>query len=202
MVVRLTEEPSLTTGFNGLRMTADEYFALPDDGSRYELIDGVVVMSPSPSVAHQRVSGIIFFELKTYVDAKGLGEVLFEIDLKLDKGLAGRDIVYRPDVICFRGDATRQIDSRLQGVIPAVVVEVVSADSAGRDRKSKLTDYQRFGIAEYWLVDQVEEEFHFFQLRNGGFVEVATSGDQYESAVIPGFRLDLARVRVAFRALK
>jgi Uma2 family endonuclease len=201
MVVRLAELRRRRSGYAGLRLTADEYFSLADDGNRYELIDGVVTMSPSPSADHQRASRAIYDQLSRFVGDHNLGEVFYEIDVHFGKSPDGRDIVYRPDVICFLGPASREIGGRLR-IIPNVAVEIVSLESSSRDLETKRLDYERFGVREYWLIDPIEERTTFFRLRDGKFIEAPTGADRYESTVVSGFQLDLARVRATFRSVK
>lgn len=200
MVVRNDTMTKYRSGYAGLRLTADEYFALPDDGNRYELIDGVVSTSPSPSANHQRVSRAIFRQLDAFVEQARIGEVFYEIDVQLGKSADGRDIVYCPDVMCFLGKASHAVGGRFR-IVPAVVVEVVSPESPSRDYQTKRDDYERFGVAEYWLIDPIAEEMHFYRLANGSYVEAVVDGVFYESEVVAGFRLDLVKVRGAFRAI-
>ncbi len=197
MVVRIPQISSLHPGYSGLRLTADEFLGLPDDENRYELIDGVVTMSPSPSVSHQRVSGLIFRLLATYVEERGLGECFYEIDVHFGKSDEGRDIVYRPDVICYIGAPPRAADERLR-LVPSVVVEVVSPESRNRDSNTKLRDYARFGVAEYWLVDPTADAVHIYRRATDDLVEQPFA-EFYDSQAVPGFRLDLTVVRRSFR---
>jgi Uma2 family endonuclease len=201
MVVRLANLRHRRSGYAGLRLTADEYFSLPDDGNHYELIDGVVTMSPSPSADHQRASQEIFLQLAGFVRERNLGEVFYEIDVHFGKSPEGRDIVYRPDVICFLGDASREFGGRLR-IIPDITVEVVSDESSNRDMETKRLDYERFGVREYWLIDPIEERVTFCRLLSGKFVEATAGASHFESAVLPGFRLDLAPIRATFRSVR
>lgn len=201
MVLRLADVRRGRSSYAGLRLTADQYFELPDDGNRYELIDGVVTMSPSPSADHQRTSRDVFKQLDAFVDRHKLGEVFYEIDVHFGKSPEGRDIVYRPDVICFLGDASREIAGRLR-IIPDLAVEVVSDESSNRDMETKRLDYERFAVREYWLIDPIEERITFFRLRDGKFFEAPAGPDYYESGVVPGFQLDLARIRSTFRSVR
>src|SRR5438876_8021017 len=75
--------------------TYSDYAALPVDGKRYEIVDGVLYMSPSPSIIHQRIAGRIFRYLATYVEDAGLGLVL---DAPTDVELSPID-VFQPDVL-------------------------------------------------------------------------------------------------------
>lgn len=77
----------------------------------------------------------------------------------------------------------------------------ISPDSRSLDRETKHDDYERAGVQEYWLIDPEQETMTFYRLTRGRFAEAPFSGDAYESQAVPGFRLDLAKVRAAFRSL-
>ncbi|GMU80251.1 MAG: hypothetical protein AMXMBFR47_01220 [Planctomycetota bacterium] len=184
----------------GLRLTAAEYFSLPDDGNVYELIDGVLVLSPSPTPRHQLVAKVILRQLDDYVERGNLGLVLYETDVQLPTPPGGRDLVYRPAILYVAADRVGQIRGRID-IVPDLIVEVVSPDSRSLDTQTKRDDYERAGVREYWLIDPEAERFTFFQRKDGAFGEVASSTTSYASEVIPGFSLDLARVRATFRSL-
>ncbi|HMN41559.1 MAG TPA: Uma2 family endonuclease [Phycisphaerales bacterium] len=174
--------------YSGLRMTADDYFALDDDGFRYELIDGVVVMTPSPSPGHQDIRAEIEHQLRLFVRARGLGLVLSEVDVRFDASL-----VYRPDLIFLRKGRYSKPLKRVE-VSPDLIVEVASPSTVSLDQTTKLGDYQRFGVAEYWLVDASRHTIRFLRLVRGAYVEVQPSHGRFESEAVPGFALDLAAV--------
>lgn len=111
---------ALESKYRGLRMTADEYLDLPDDGHRYELIGGVVCTSPSPSFPHQRIATEIASQISQYIGKTGSGAVVIEVDVRLSD-----DIVCRPDVIYPSHAKLAQCDQRVT-VAPDVIVEVVS----------------------------------------------------------------------------
>lgn len=186
-----------TIGYAGLRLSADDFSGLPDDGNRYELIEGAVTIPPSSSASHQRVTGLNFRLPGAYVEANRLGECFFEIDVFFGRSAEGRDIIYRPDVICYLGPASRAEGQRLR-LIPAVVVEIVSPESLNRDSLTKRHDYARFGVAEYWLINPADRKFSFFHMTPDGFIQAPCIADVYASAAIPGFRLDLRAVRSAY----
>ena len=179
--------------YHGLRMTADEYLALEDDGYRYELIDGVLLVSPSPKPTHQKVANRILNQLINYVETHAVGEVLHEIDVRLDE-----DLLYGPEVVFLSAD---QVSANWRGIraAPAMICEVVSPESRRRDAESKKRDYERYGVREYWLVDPEREQFTFYRLVEGRYVEVAPEAERFASQAVPGFVLDLAAVRRAFR---
>lgn len=194
------KQPACESGFAGLRLTAEEFFALPDDGNRYELIDGVLIMSPSPTPRHQLVAKLILRQLDDFVERQGLGLVLYETDVWLRERLGGGEVVYRPEIMFIAAVRLAEVRGRIQ-LAPDLVVEVISPESRGLDTRTKFADYERAGVREYWLIDPPNEEMRFYRLADGRFVEAPASESHYESAVVPGFRLELARIRAAFRML-
>lgn len=191
-------KPVHRTGYAGLRLTAEEYFALPDDGNKYELVDGVLLMSPSATTGHQRVAAVLFGELYAHVEPKRLGLLLFETDVNLGKSLGGAPIVYRPEIVFISMPRAAQVKRRIE-IVPDLVIEIISPDSRSLDSETKFCDYERAGVKEYWLIDPLEERMTFYRLVNGRFVEVPTADDVFISEAVPGFRLNLSKVRAVFR---
>ncbi len=189
MVVALTPFEQPAPLYNGLRMTADEYLALEDDGFRYELIDGVVVTTPSPTLEHQDVRGEIEWQLRTFVRKNRLGWVISEVDVKL-----GESLVYRPDLIFLSGSRLSRLPKRIT-IAPDLAVEVLSPSSIALDQKTKLADYQRAGVIEYWIVDPTSGSIMFLRLGRLGYTHETHSRDTFESTAVPGFTLDLAAIR-------
>lgn len=184
--------------FRGLRMTADEFLQIPDDGYNYELIDGVVVMSPSPSPKYQRVAVEIAAQIAWFLRDHPVGEVFPEIDVHIGQGPTGGDLVYRPQIVFVRAERLRGMEDKIIGG-PDLVVEVISRGSRRMDTQTKKHDYESFGVREYWLVDPDRERMTFYHLESGRLVEVPAQGDAFASQAVPGFVLDLARVREKFK---
>jgi len=178
-------------------MTADEFLEIADDACFYELVDGIVIMSPSPTPKHQDVAGLIYHLLASFLERHVVGKAFMETDLHLGKGPTGGDLVYRPDVVFIRQEHLGQLSDRLAGP-PDLVVEVISERSRRFDTQTKKHDYERFGVREYWIIDPQRKAMTFYRLDSGRFVEVASTGDTFTSQAVPGFVLDLARVRQAF----
>ena len=186
--------------YNGVRMTADEFFDLPDDGYRYELVQGVVVMSPSPKPRHQLVATEILRQLANYLHARRIGRVLPDTDVHLGRDVAGKDFVYRPDILFILAERWRIENNRLVGP-PDLAVEVVSPGSRRFDSQTKKEDYERFGLREYWLVDPERRSMTFYRRDDQGrFVEALIDGDVFRSEAVPGFELELRLVRDEFEA--
>ena len=183
--------------YAGLRMAADEFLQISEDGFNYELIDGIVMMTPSPTPKHQAVLMEIAAQIALYLRNHPAGQVFPETDVPLGRGPTGGDLVYRPELVFLRSERLPEITDRITGA-PDLVVEVVSRGSRRFDSETKKNDYERAGVLEYWLIDPERNEMIFFRLERGGFVEVAPQADGFASTAVPGFVLDLVRVRDAF----
>jgi Uma2 family endonuclease len=131
------------------RWSYKEYAALPNDGNQYEVINGVLFMTPSPSGAHQDAVGEIFAYLREHIKQNNLGLVrMAPFDVELSPGT-----VVQPDVFVILNEHFDRItDNRILGA-PDLVVEVASPSTAIYDRHNKLDAYAHAGVAEYWIVD-------------------------------------------------
>ena len=186
--------------YRGLRMTAEEFMRLPECEITYELIDGVVFMSPSSTPAHQRIISRISYLIETYLDQHPIGAVYVEVDANLGAHY-GRHLVYRPDVVYLRKERAEESHERISGA-PDLVVEVISPDSRQYDSITKKDDYERCGVTEYWLIDPLESKMTFYVRRDEKFVDAAPVGDTFASSAIPGFSLELTRIRQLFKTPK
>jgi Uma2 family endonuclease len=183
--------------YRGLRMDADEFVQVPDDGFNYELIDGVVVMSPSPSPPHQAVTTELIVQIGEYLRDHPVGQVWAELDVHFGVGESGRDVVYKPELIFVRAERLPQMRDKIVGA-PDLVVEVISRGSRRLDSETKKQDYERFGVGEYWLFDPQRKAMTLHRLRDRKLHEIEPEADQFASEAVPGFVLDLSRVRDAF----
>ncbi|MGQ9926878.1 MAG: Uma2 family endonuclease [Chloroflexaceae bacterium] len=129
--------------------TYADYARIPDDGQRYEVINGVLYMTPAPGTEHQGVSNLIATFLTLHVQLAGMGKVFSApTDVELTPGC-----VVQPDVLVISAARLHLITpSRIVGP-PDLVVEVTSPGTAGYDRREKQDAYARAGVPEYWIVD-------------------------------------------------
>jgi len=160
------------------RLTRADLWAMPDDGRRYELLDGAIIVSPPPSIRHQRA---VLRATVLLADAAGPGLEVLPAPL----GLFFPDEDYlEPDVMVF--DPGVVVDDEVRGGMPLLVVEVVSPSSSRRDIGDKLTRYQDEGVQHYWVVDPVDPRLRVWQLVDGAYVEIAdVSGDEEWTAGAP-----------------
>jgi len=183
--------------YHGLRMTAGKYLSLPPDGFKYELVDGVVWMSPGATPLHQRIANRILHEIATHLERHPVGEVFSEVDVHLEKRPRGKDLVYRPDVVFVRPGKVSPDYQRLIGP-PDVVVEIISREGERYDRETKGGDYERNGVGEYWLIDPHRKTWNFFRLKGKRYVDVTPLRGGFKSEAIRGFTLNLKRIRTLF----
>ena len=176
-----------------IKFTYDDYKTLPESETlRYELLDGELVMVPSPSIRHQRVSRNLFEVLNAYVRESGRGEVLYA---PCDVYLGINDVV-QPDLIYISAERSDIIgEEEIQGA-PDLVVEILSPSSAPRDRVYKRTLYARYGVREYWLVDPQTRTVEVLRLGGRGFRKIGLygEGEDFASPLLPGLEISVADV--------
>jgi Uma2 family endonuclease len=119
----------------------------PDDGRRYELVRGELLVSPSPTPTHQRVLKRLHLALVEYFEGRALGEVFFA---PVDLILTNHD-VFVPDLLVV-GDPS-SVSGRGIEAPPLLVVEILSPSTRKQDRGLKAQRYRELGVRHYWIVD-------------------------------------------------
>lgn len=176
------------------KLTYEDFVKLPDDGNRYEIIDGELIVNPAPVPFHQRVVRKLLVRLDAYFESQGGGEVFQSpIDVVLEEGN-----VVEPDlIVILRGRAHLLGPKNVQGA-PDLVIEVLSEGTRRYDERDKRQLYERCGVDEYWIVDPVIELVKIYRRAGGVFVRVAEisteTGGAITSPLLPGFSLDIAAV--------
>jgi Uma2 family endonuclease len=129
-----------------LKLTYDDFVQFPDDGKRHELIDGEHYVTPSPSIAHQRVSGRLYLLIGTWLEEHPVGQLFYG---PLDVVFSEFDVV-EPDLLYLSNEraATVLTGQHVQGV-PELVVEIASKRTRKRDETVKRRLYERTGVSEY-----------------------------------------------------
>ena len=129
--------------------TRDAVLALPDDGRRYELISGELVVTPAPSGLHQTALMAVYNWIWPLVGAAGLGRVLVSpADIAL-----GEDEILQPDLFVFRTITGKPLHHWKDLSELLLVVEILSPSTARYDRELKRRRYQRARVPEYWILD-------------------------------------------------
>lgn len=129
------------------KLTYSDYATIPDDGKRYEVLEGGLLVTPAPSPLHQRVSFRLQRQLADYFGARSLGEVF---NAPIDVILSDHDII-QPDLVIV--DRPERVSTRGIEGAPLLVVEILSPSTRKRDRTVKARRYAALGIPHFWLVD-------------------------------------------------
>jgi Uma2 family endonuclease len=161
----------------GHPFTAEELDRMPDDGHRYELLDGALVVSPRPGMPHQIVATRLATVLSNACP-DGL-HVVAEPAVQL-----AADTEFVPDIVVVRQD---QIGTKCISP-PLLAVEVRSPRTALIDLNRKKAAYERFGVPSYWIMvpDPSAPELIAFELRDGHYLQAAcVAGDAAFSAIRP-----------------
>lgn len=171
------------------KLTYHDYLLLPDDGKRYEIIDGDLFVTPSPTTRHQLIVGRFLHHMMTYLETHPVGTVF---TAPYDVVLSDTDIV-EPDLLLVLHTGRAKItEKNVQGP-PDMTLEVLSPGTAARDRDLKRKRYERFGVQEYWLVDPNQNTLEILALQSGRYVQVccASHPAACASTLLPGLVLDL-----------
>jgi Uma2 family endonuclease len=145
--------------------TYDEMLAeLPETAQPLELWDGEIVVSLSPHADHQRIVLRVCERLNRFVTERKLGEVFVS---PLDVVLSQRRVV-QPDVFFISNQRRHIIQKHIRGV-PDLAIEIISTGTWQRDRVSKKSLYEQFGLPEYWIVDPESRTIEVFALVEGAY---------------------------------
>ena len=129
--------------------TVDDLHELPDDGQRYEVIDGELFVTPSPSARHQRALGLLFRRIADYLDREPVGYVFFapaDVTFSPKRGV-------QPDLFVAPAAGGRSPESFADIKRLLLAVEVLSPSTARADRVVKRALYRDEGVPEFWIVD-------------------------------------------------
>ncbi len=130
------------------KLTYADYLEIPDD-ERYELLNGDLFLSPSPSELHQYLLSVLHLRIGSFARDRNLGKVYFS---PFDVVLSDTDVV-QPDLLFISSDRIEIITANNVQGAPDLVVEILSPGTADRDRTLKLDLYAKHGVKEYWIVD-------------------------------------------------
>ncbi|MGH7965190.1 MAG: Uma2 family endonuclease [Candidatus Binatia bacterium] len=166
------------------KMSYEDFLAWADEDALAEWVNGEIVMTSPASKRHQDLSGFLESILRVFVEVHQLGAVFSgPFQMKLEHGR-------EPDVLFVaREHLDRLKQTYLDG--PAdLVIEIISPESAGRDRGDKFYEYEAGGVPEYWLLDPQRRTVEFYCLEDEQY-HLAFSGaaGEYYSKSVPGFWL-------------
>lgn len=175
-------------------LTYDDYVRLPDDGNRYEIIDGELYVNPSPVPRHQDIVLNLAIALRLYFHDFGGGKVYIS---PLDVVLA-EDGIVEPDLVVIKTDRASIISEKNLRGVPNLVIEVLSASTRHVDEGKKRRLYERSGVDEYWTVDGENELVRIYRRSGPAFVLAAElnndDGGTISSPHLPTFTLNVREV--------
>jgi Uma2 family endonuclease len=177
-----------------IQYTYEDYLLFPEDGKRHELIAGDHFMSPSPITKHQKVLRQVFYKICNFLEHTPLGEVFCA---PYDVVLSNTDIV-EPDIL-FVSDERKAIitEKNIQGA-PDLVIEILSESTRRTDEVKKRNLYERYGVAEYWIVDPELETVKIYKMTDEGYVrpdELSLErGDILITPLLPNFSIPLSEI--------
>jgi Uma2 family endonuclease len=167
----------VTTLPRGRSLTVADLEQMPDDGHRYELVDGALLVTPAPSILHQTVSAHLLVALHAACPPR-LKVLTAPVDVVL-----AEDTGVQPDLLVAR--RTDFTDKNLPGP-PLLAVEILSPSTRSIDLLLKRERYERAGVASYWVVDPIEPSLFAWQLRDATYQQVArVTSDEPWTATAP-----------------
>ena len=181
MSVMTTEAPSFLP--YGRELTRADLEGVPDDGHRYELVDGALIVTPAPRVRHQDVSGNLYVALRDAAPS-GLLVLYAPVDVVL-----AEDTVIQPDLLVAPKEAFTEVDLQ---TAPLLAVEVLSPSTRGVDLLLKKDRLQRAGCAHYWVIDPDVPSIIAWSLVDGAYREVARASGSESFEVAEPFAVRFA----------
>ena len=155
-----------------VKLTYEDYLTTPAD-TRYELLDGDLILVPAPNLKHQKVQRRLGQRLSQFIEEHDLGEFFYA---PCDVFLSNRNVV-QPDLLFVSQEREDLLsDGEKVGGAPDLVVEILSPSTADKDRGIKRELYSTYGVTEYWLVDPIAETVSIHRRRGGVLAATHTFG--------------------------
>lgn len=146
-------------------LTYKDYMAMPDDGRRYEILDGEVAVTATPVTLHQIIVGNLYWVLRGHVHGRRLGQVY----LSPITVILANTMVVEPDLVYVDTERAGQVTDRGIRGAPTLAIEVLSPSTATSDRGPKFQLYARYGVPYYWIADTDARVLEGYELTTGGY---------------------------------
>jgi Uma2 family endonuclease len=164
---------------------------VPEDqsGKRYEIIDGELIVTPSPVPRHQLLAVRLTLRFGSFVEAHRLGQIWGDrVDIKLGEGEA----LVIPDLSFIRRDRLGIVGPTAIDGVPDLVLEILSPSTRHRDLGEKMALYARYGVTEYWVVDPEARSVRVLILTGDRYEALEQPAGVARSRVLPGLEVDVA----------
>ncbi len=171
--------------------TYDDYLAI-NDGNRYEIIEGELVLTPSPGFIHQYIVAKIETIIRSFVEQNSIGTTLIApFDVVLSES-----VVLQPDVLFISRERYHLITAVCLNGGPDLVVEVISSSSGRHDRIKKSRLYRKHGVKEYWLVDPEAKTVEVLTADHRGWYQAGAydEEDTLLSPLLSGLQVKLKEI--------
>ena len=178
-----------------VRWTIADLELFPDNGNRYEIIDGELFVTRAPNWKHQEVCGNFYSEFRNWIFETGLGRVAIAPGIIFSDA----DNVI-PDVVWASNERLAALldEAGHLTAAPELIIEVLSpgTENQRRDRELKLKLYSTRGVQEYWIADWQKKEIQIYRREQTTLELVATlfANDELTSPLLPGFSCLVARI--------
>jgi Uma2 family endonuclease len=172
--------------------TYQDYIALPDDGKRYEIIEGELYMSPAPAITHQIILKRLLYLIEDFLIHNPIGELL---PAPTDVILSEINVL-QPDLLFVAKENYEILTHENVRGAPDLVIEIISPGTAKRDRTNKLETYSQFGVREYWIVDEERQTVEVWRQQGSKLAckAILTATQTLETSLLPGIEIALAQV--------
>jgi len=171
-----------------LRFTTADLEVMPDDGKRYEVIDGELYVSKQPSYHHQYTCAEIAWALNNWAKESGKGRVIPAPGV-----IFAEDDAVAPDVVWISNERLPLAlgeDGKFHHA-PELIIEVLSPgfENIKRDRDAKLKLYSRRGVDEYWIMDWLTRSVEVYRRANAALhlVDTLRGDDVLQTPLLPDF---------------
>jgi Uma2 family endonuclease len=196
-VTEVITPPKLGPESAGVLMTPEEFDAVDewDDNYRYELINGVLVVSPLPleqeADPNQLLGYLLLRHRADHPQGSALDKTLPERFVRTERSRR------RADRVIWAG-LGRRPDAKVD--VPTIIVEFVSEGKRNykRDYEEKRREYLEIGVVEYWVIDRFQRTLSVFGRQPSGLpTRVVAATETYQTPLLPGFQLPLAAILAA-----
>ncbi len=173
-----------------LKLTYDDYLNFPDDGKRYEIVDGESYMAPAPQTRHQVVSINLEAILMRYTQTNNAGYILHA---PVDVVFSATTIV-QPDILFIQKGRAHIIKKNAIEGPPDLIIEILSPGNERLDRFTKMKRYAIFGVGEYWLIDYQARTLEQYVLQGRFFERKGVFIEDFSPPLFPDLTIHLSQI--------
>lgn len=179
-------------GETTVKFTYSDLLTVPEDTNRYEIFEGELIVSPSPTERHQNALSNLFGILKPFVRNNKLGKIYtVPFDVFFDE-----ETVVEPDILFIFRENLSIIEERCVKGPPDLIIEITSLKTESRDRGYKYRRYAKERVKEYWIVDPEKQFIEIFVLKDSDFelVKRYSGNDLVTSPLLSGLKFNVPEV--------